>query len=99
MHAVPEEDLGAIDVAHSGDHRLVHQQLADRALAPADPLPRPARVGVNTERVRAQRGDDLRTSGATDQVATRGAAQVGVDRKSTRLNSSHYCASRMPSSA
>src|SRR3546814_8693160 len=23
----------------------------------------------------------------------------GVDRKSTRLNSSHYCASRMPSSA
>src|SRR3546814_3609206 len=24
---------------------------------------------------------------------------VGIDRKSTRLNSSHYCASRMPSSA
>src|SRR3546814_10397539 len=25
--------------------------------------------------------------------------QDGLDRKSTRLNSSHYCASRMPSSA
>src|SRR3546814_6641358 len=25
--------------------------------------------------------------------------QIGADRKSTRLNSSHYCASRMPSSA
>src|SRR3546814_2108617 len=28
-----------------------------------------------------------------------GWAQVNGDRKSTRLNSSHYCASRMPSSA
>src|SRR3546814_2480324 len=26
-------------------------------------------------------------------------AATGIDRKSTRLNSSHYCASRMPSSA
>src|SRR3546814_3963272 len=26
-------------------------------------------------------------------------AQAGLDRTSTRLNSSHYCASRMPSSA
>src|SRR3546814_15287854 len=36
VHPVPAEDLGAIDVAHSGDHRLGHQQLADRALTPAD---------------------------------------------------------------
>src|SRR3546814_14376020 len=34
-----------------------------------------------------------------DDVAELPLREVGEDRKSTRLNSSHYCASRMPSSA
>src|SRR3546814_8998285 len=38
---------------------------------------------------------------ATAHTGDRAAAAPGIriDRKSTRLNSSHYCASRMPSSA
>ena len=34
-----------------------------------------------------------------DDVGHKGAVQEGLDRKSTRLNSSHYQQSRMPSSA
>src|SRR3546814_7878223 len=33
------------------------------------------------------------------RLVKRHGLQIGKDRKSTRLNSSHYCASRMPSSA
>ena len=40
-HAVPEQHLGAVDVADAGEHRLVHQQAADRRPAAADPLPGP----------------------------------------------------------
>ena len=40
--------------------------------------------------------DELRERRRVIEVGTRGAA---VDRKSTRLNSSHYSRSRMPSSA
>src|SRR3546814_6029070 len=38
-------------------------------------------------------------AGLLDGTAFRIAVGVGFDRKSTRLNSSHSCASRMPSSA
>src|SRR3546814_4022256 len=42
-----------------------------------------------------------RAGGAVTQVLKRlgDPVRAGEDRKSTRLNSSHYCASRMPSSA
>src|SRR3546814_8634414 len=36
---------------------------------------------------------------AVGRVRLKGQDIAGLDRKSTRLNSSHYCASRMPSSA
>src|SRR3546814_7373327 len=42
-----------------------------------------------------ERGSDQDRPGGADRVAQRHRA----DRTSTRLNSSHYCASRMPSSA
>ena len=35
----------------------------------------------------------------TGKVVTNNVNSVGIDRKSTRLNSSHRCTSRMPSSA
>src|SRR3546814_10445384 len=41
---------------------------------------------------RARRGDEIGVPPLADAVRQ-------ADRKSTRLNSSHYCASRMPSSA
>ena len=56
---VPEQHLGAVDVADTGEHRLVHQQRADRRPAALDPLPRrgsgsaSARSGSGPER-----GDD-----------------------------------------
>src|SRR3546814_3347931 len=63
--------------------------------------------------VRAGRPDESALPGISEQVAwgpgprasqalmlaTRARALLDGDRKSTRLNSSHYCASRMPSSA
>src|SRR3546814_1907202 len=39
------------------------------------------------------------TARATDDIAGKISAIQSADRKSTRLNSSHQCASRMPSSA
>src|SRR3546814_8150135 len=40
-----------------------------------------------------------RAAGAGEAIAVEPARLEQLDRKSTRLNSSHYCASRMPSSA
>src|SRR3546814_10772296 len=43
--------------------------------------------------------DGERTVVGSDRLIPLAGAVVQQDRKSTRLNSSHYCASRMPSSA
>src|SRR3546814_8940231 len=43
-----------------------------------------------------QGGAEIRTPRLAGQL---GGSPITIDRKSTRLNSSHYCASRMPSSA
>src|SRR3546814_320603 len=43
------------------------------------------------------RGDRFETAHRLDQYLE--LSVIGLDRKSTRLNSSHYCASRMPPSA
>src|SRR3546814_9071099 len=51
-------------------------------------------LGVQLFR-RRPRGLELTSEGETLQTAVR----LGLDRKSTRLNSSHYCARPMPDSA
>src|SRR3954464_11650508 len=48
---VPEEQLGAVDVADPCEHGLVHQQPGDRRPAAADPLPGAAAVSVLAQRV------------------------------------------------
>ena len=77
MHPVPEQHLGAVDVADARQHRLVHQQAADRRPAAADALPGARRVGVGAERVGADPGDDGVALGGGDQRAGGGPAQVG----------------------
>src|SRR3546814_10495261 len=47
----------------------------------------------------ARRDEDLGAGDRMAAVAVRHRAGTDQDRKSTRLNSSHYCASRMTSSA
>ena len=78
VHAVPEQHLGAVDVADPGDHLLVEQQVADGPLAAGDPRPRAARVRVVAQRVRAEAVDHRGTTRGRDQLADDGAAQVGV---------------------
>src|SRR3546814_3788667 len=60
--------------------------------------------GANAEMRRkyipqADAGWSLQPEGSQGDGVTMGVSVGGTDRKSTRLNSSHYCASRMPSSA
>src|SRR5215216_4310157 len=72
VHAVPEEHLCAVDVADAGDDLLVEQQVTDRPLAAADPLPRTPGVGVVAQRVRAEAGDDGPAALGGDQLADDG---------------------------
>src|SRR3546814_2611876 len=65
---------------------------AERAM---EAVRRDARVILEAERTIGQQPPDK--GGAARRVADR--QQQQRDRKSTRLNSSHSCASRMPSSA
>ena len=44
-------------------------------------------------------GAEIRTETAVSKILVNGSTATGVDRKSTRLNSSHMSESRMPSSA
>src|SRR5690606_27794862 len=76
--AVPEEDLGAVDVAHAGDDLLVHQQRGDGRTAAADPAVRGGRVRVGAERVGAEAGVHGLLLGVGDEGAGGGSAQVGV---------------------
>ena len=77
---MPEQHLGAVDVADPGQHRLVHQQVTERAVAAMDPAPRPLRVGVRTQRVRPERVDHAVPLVPADQRALDGTPQVGVRR-------------------
>src|SRR5690606_4046018 len=78
VDAVPEEDLGAVDVAHAGDDLLVHQQRGDGRTAAADPAVRGGRVRVGAERVGAEAGVHGLLLGVGDEGAGGGSAQVGV---------------------
>ena len=76
---VPEQHLGAVDVADAGEHRLVHQQVADRRAGSAGSA-RQATVGVGVvaQRVGPERRDDLvalgRGSTSSQMVAPRRSA-------------------------
>src|SRR3546814_9590644 len=52
-----------------------------------------------TDAVNVEQLMDVRDHVLHRQQKYRDEANAGIDRKSTRLNSSHYCASRIPSSA
>src|SRR5690606_3102384 len=54
VDAVPEEHLGAVDVADARDGLLVHEERGDGRAAAADPAPGLPGVGVGPERVRAE---------------------------------------------
>ena len=79
---VPEQHLGAVDVADAGEHLLVHQQRADRARLRADPAPRP---GSSRRPARSGSGPSRSTTAvallAGHQLAGGRAAQVGVRRR------------------
>src|SRR3546814_2865270 len=53
--------------------------------------------GFDDSRSGYSSAEDQRTTDNDDDVVAE--PRKSIDRKSTRLNSSHYCASRMPSSA
>src|SRR3546814_1154500 len=86
----PEDAVAG--VAQAGhDVALVVQLLVDRGGEDGD-------VGVGA----AQLGDALRGGDQADEADLPRAVllqPVERDRKSTRLNSTHYCAARLPSSA
>ena len=63
-----------------------------------DPAATPLRMGLFAEWIR-RRPDALRSADPSYSVAAVGARAAELDRKSTRLNSSHIPLSRMPSSA
>ena len=76
--AVPEQQLGAVDVADAGEHRLVHQQRADRRPAPGDaPVREPRRRPAGAAgRARAGPGSAV-DLGRGQHLARGRAAQVG----------------------
>jgi hypothetical protein len=78
VDAVPEEDLGAVDVADARDDLLVHEQGGDRRTAAADAGVGGGRVGVRAEGVGAEAVVYRLLLGAGDQGAGGGAAEVGV---------------------
>ena len=57
---VAEEDLGAVHVADAGDHRLVHEQPADRGPAAGDAGVGALAVRAASQRVGAEPGEDAR---------------------------------------
>ena len=79
---VPEQHLGAVDVADAGEHGLVHQQRADRRSGCARSAARraagsaPRRSGSGPSRARTARPP---AAVSTSQAV--GAAQVGVRRR------------------
>src|SRR3546814_1584800 len=88
-----------VDAAH---HDLLLQLEAGDAIGEEPARAVVAVIDMHLMPLRAQifgRGQARRTrADHTDRLAGR-RADVQRDRKSTRLNSSHYCATRMPSSA
>jgi len=78
INAVAEQQLAAVDVANAGDDALVHQQRPDGSARLRDSAPRPRRVGVAPQWVGAQPGQDVTHLGFVDDLAHRGAAQVGA---------------------
>src|SRR3546814_4290325 len=74
---------------------ILHRDLGDGdGLAPA--------FAAQADRRHAVAAHEAELAGLIDDAAQAVGEAAGagaVDRKSTRLNSSHYCASRMPSSA
>ena len=61
VHASAEKQLRAIDVADSGDHRLVHEQSAYRLSTGRHARPGPFGIGVRTERIGTEPGEQLRS--------------------------------------
>src|SRR3546814_5496961 len=90
--------------ADAGDERSFGHRRAQHAREAAQHLVTavmPDRVVDVLEMIEIGEQQGL-VAGAADRLAQKGPAveQPGQrDRKSTRLNSSHYCATRMPSSA
>jgi hypothetical protein len=74
---VPEQQLGAVDVAHAGEHRLVHQQGADRRPAAGDAPVGARAVGAGPQRIGTEPGEDPVHLRGGQHLAGGGAAQVG----------------------
>ena len=76
VDAVHEQGLGAVDVAHPAQHRLVEQQRADGLLAAQDAIDRHGRACVAPQGVGAQTGDDGGAVGFVADGAIGGASEV-----------------------
>ena len=81
VEPVAEQRLRAVDVAHSGDHGLIHEQRRQRRPGAGDPGPGAVRVGVVAQRVRPEARVDDVDLGVGEQLAGGGAAQVRVVRR------------------
>ena len=80
VEPLAEQRLRAVDVAHSGDHGLIHEQRRQRRPGAGDPGPGAVRVGVVAQRVRPEARVDDVDLGVGEQLAGGGAAQVRVVR-------------------
>jgi hypothetical protein len=76
VQAVHEQDLGAVDVADPGEHRLVHERASDADAAPLERRPRALRVRVVTDRVGAEPRDDRVDLRLVEQLARGRADEV-----------------------
>jgi hypothetical protein len=76
VEAVHVEDLGPVDVAHAGEHRLVHEGGANGGAAALELGPRVLGLGVLSQRVGAESRDDRLTDRRVDQRALGRADEV-----------------------
>lgn len=76
VNAGDVEDLGAQNVAHTGDDRLVEQHRPDRGARCRQPPPHVLRVRVRTQWVTAQAGNESVAIARPDQLAPRRSDEV-----------------------
>src|SRR3546814_8919551 len=102
---VREHGDGEASAAHAAEGEGVRRHLHRHGLAARRDLSREEGLELGRLRGGARTAEGADDRGGPAVVLEHGGQQVrggrlaAGDRKSTRLNSSHYCASRMPSSA
>src|SRR3546814_10258579 len=95
-------DVCSSDLAAFGEPNPIYAQVKLRQIeidTQIEELRRRAAAARTEAEALAAKAEDVPRVEAEFQRLNRDYGIIKADRKSTRLNSSHYCASRMPSSA